>query len=111
VLDLTLNLLDAPLHTLTHHFKVDSTGSMGPFLQGLKVALPDLLSVSRLTGAFSEVHLCDYKDYSDAAICRYASSEKEQANLIAKVGGLMVAASRLNGITSLSLGVVPLAWW
>ncbi|KAG8799752.1 hypothetical protein FRC19_000072 [Serendipita sp. 401] len=43
----------------------DATASMGTYLEGLAVAIPEILSLGKLSGAFSRVGLLAYTDYSE----------------------------------------------
>ncbi|KAG8829344.1 hypothetical protein FRC17_006734 [Serendipita sp. 399] len=43
----------------------DATASMGTYLEGLAAAIPEIISLGKLSGAFSRVGLLAYTDYSE----------------------------------------------
>lgn len=46
---------------------VDATGSMGSYLAALNTSLPQIISISALTGCFSRIGVLAYRDYSNIA--------------------------------------------
>lgn len=71
----------------------DATYSMSDYLTSLQTSLPQIISISALTGCFSRIGLLGYRDYCDQNLLEWsgwlhqssdAEREREQPDLVAK---------------------------
>src|SRR5437773_11362654 len=69
----------------------DATYSMSDYLASLQTSLPQIISISALTGCFSRIGLLGYRDYCDRGLlewsgwlCQLSNAEGEQPDLVAK---------------------------
>ncbi|RDL35864.1 uncharacterized protein BP5553_06476 [Venustampulla echinocandica] len=51
---------------------VDATASMGSYLTSLQTSLPQIISISALTGSFSRIGLLAYRDYCDSNLIEWS---------------------------------------
>jgi hypothetical protein len=67
----------------------DATYSMSDYLTSLQTSLPQIISISALTGCFSRIGLLGYRDYGDENLLEWSgwlhqSSNEAQPDLVAK---------------------------
>jgi hypothetical protein len=67
----------------------DATYSMSDYLTSLQTSLPQIISISALTGCFSRIGLLGYRDYCDDSLLEWSgwlhqASRGEQPDLVAK---------------------------
>src|ERR1700730_11990766 len=71
----------------------DATYSMSNYLTSLQTSLPQIISISALTGCFSRIGLLGYRDYCDENLLEWSGwvhqssdvkSGEEQPDLVAK---------------------------
>ncbi|KAF3479921.1 uncharacterized protein GIQ15_06897 [Arthroderma uncinatum] len=56
---------------------IDATASMGQYLTSLNTSIPQIISISALTGCFSRVGLLAYRDYCDAQLLEWSGWREE----------------------------------
>src|ERR1700716_1055029 len=70
----------------------DATDSMSDYLTSLQTSLPQIISISALTGCFSRIGLLGYRDYCDESLLEWSGwlhqspdvKQKEQPDLVDK---------------------------
>ena len=72
----------------------DATYSMSDYLTSLQTSLPQIISISALTGCFSRIGLLGYRDYCDETLLEWSgwlhqSSEGERPDLVAKAKSIL----------------------
>ncbi|OJJ38132.1 hypothetical protein ASPWEDRAFT_104603 [Aspergillus wentii DTO 134E9] len=74
----------------------DATASMMSYLESLNTSLPQIISISALTGCFSRIGLLGYRDYSDESLLEWSgwlnqnqhNPSQQQPDLVANARGL-----------------------
>lgn len=67
----------------------DATSSMGTFVESLNRSLPEIISISALTGCFERIGVLAYRDYCDSPLTEFSgwcspSGKYQSANLVSQ---------------------------
>ncbi|KAJ7765271.1 hypothetical protein B0H16DRAFT_415398 [Mycena metata] len=100
---------------------LDATASMGAYLDALREAIPEILALAKLSGAFSRLGVLAYKDYSDptdqiAAWSGWNAPDLQHfvGNLVASGGGDFPEAAKtalIRGLQAVDKNAQTLVLW
>ncbi|KAJ5864761.1 uncharacterized protein N7529_006677 [Penicillium soppii] len=78
-------------------FIADATGSMSCYLRSLATSLPEIISISALTGCFSRIGVLAYRDYGGEILLEWSGwlEQNQQAAVQEKQPDLVCFAKRL----------------
>ncbi|DAA73777.1 TPA_exp: Uncharacterized protein A8136_3980 [Trichophyton benhamiae CBS 112371] len=74
---------------------VDATASMGQYLTALNTSIPQIISISALTGCFSRIGLLAYRDYCDAQLLEWSGWQEESKGAGANDTNILALAKSL----------------